>query len=114
MIITSNKIEKQPPEVFFQKGVPEYFPILTKKIPLLEFLFDKLLPFKALIILTGKKYPPVLRKSMTMEISLVGTSNQLFKKGSYTDATFSKKINKLLANSVICDRSILYSPFYLS
>ena len=28
---------------------------------------------------------------MTMEISLVGTSNQLFKRGSYTDATFSKK-----------------------
>ena len=54
---------------------------------------------------------PALTKSMNMDIWVVGTSNQLFKRGSYTEIKFSKKYYSLSQNSVLCDMSILYSSF---
>ena len=42
-----------------------------------------------------EKAPPnetqALTKSMNMDITVVGTLNQLFKRGSYTEVKFSKK-----------------------
>ena len=49
------------------------------------FLFTKL--HKILRILRGKKAP----KYPNMDIWVVGTSNQLFIRGSYTETKFSKK-----------------------
>ena len=67
--------------------------------------------------LIGKKPPSyetsVLTKSMDMDIWVVGTSNELFIKGSYIETKFSTKKNSYWQNSVLCDRSILYFPFYL-
>ena len=51
--------------------------------------------FYGLKILTGEKpashKTPVLAKSRNMGIWVVGTSNQLFIRGSYTETKFSKK-----------------------
>ena len=47
-------------------------------------------------------------KSMNMNIWVVGTSNQLFT----TNFSKKKKKNSCWQNSIFCDRSILYSPFY--
>ena len=55
-----------------------------------------------------------LTKSMNMDIWVVGTANQLFTRGSETGTKFSKKLSSYWKNSVLCDCSILYSPFYLS
>ena len=55
---------------------------------------------------------PASTKSMNMSIWVVGTSNQLFIRGSSTKSKFPK--NKVVRQNVVfCDRSILYSPFYL-
>ena len=48
---------------------------------------------------------PALTKSMNMDIWVVGTSNQLFLKGSYTEAKFSKKTK----NKVVTDKT----PFFV-
>ena len=40
---------------------------------------------------------PGLTKSMNMNIWVVGTSNQLFRRSSYSETKFSKKIKWLLA-----------------
>ena len=57
---------------------------------------------------------PALTKSMNIwstNIWIVGTSNQLFTRGSETETKFSKKIWSIYwENSVLCDWSILYSP----
>ena len=46
----------------------------------------------SLTILTGKKHLQIkLQKSMNMDIWVVGTPNQLFRRGSYTETKFSKK-----------------------
>ena len=58
---------------------------------------------------------PVLTESMNMDTWVVGTSNQLFKTGSYNETKFQKKKrSSYWQNSVLCNRFILYSPFYLS
>ena len=50
-----------------------------------------------------------LTKSMNMDICVVGTSNQTFIRGSWTETKFS-----VSGKTVFCDRSILYWPFCLS
>ena len=57
---------------------------------------------------------PALTKSKNMGIWVVGTSNQLFEEVLKLKQSFQK--NKVVTgkNSILCDRSILYSPFYLS
>ena len=57
---------------------------------------------------------PALTKNMNMDNWIVGTSNQLFIRGSYAEKKFPKKRRSYWRNSVLCDRSISYSPFYLS
>ena len=54
---------------------------------------------------------PALKRSTSMDIWVVGTSNQLFVRDSKTK--FSKKESSYWQNSVLFDRSILYSSFYL-
>ena len=39
----------------------------------------------------------------------IGTVNQLFATGSYTQIKFSKKRESQWQKSILCDRSILYS-----
>ena len=52
---------------------------------------------------------PALTKSTNTSIWIVGTSNQLFIR------VFKLKQNcRYWQNFVLCDKSILYSPFYLS
>ena len=66
-------------------------------------------------ILTTKKTPwskKTAALTKNMNIWVVGISNQLFIKGSYTKAKFFLK--KFWEGSVLWDRSILCSPFYLS
>ena len=46
---------------------------------------------------------------MNIDICVVGTSNQLFTRGYYSETKFKK--NSYWKNSVLCDRSIFYSPF---
>ena len=50
---------------------------------------------KSLRILTGKKTPsnktPALTKSMNMDIWVIGTSTQHFRRGSYSETKISKK-----------------------
>ena len=53
---------------------------------------------------------PALTKSTNMDIWVVGTTNQLFTRGSLTETKFSK--SSYWQNSVLCDRYILQSPFY--
>ena len=50
---------------------------------------------------------------MNMDIWVVGTSNKLFIRGSYTETKLKKKSN-YWQNSVLCDGSILHSPFSIS
>ena len=53
-------------------------------------------------------------KRMNLDIWAVGTLNQLFLKGSQTEAKFSKikeKKKSYLQNHILCER---YSPFSLS
>ena len=47
---------------------------------------------------------------MNMGIWVVGTSNQLFRRGSYSKTKFSTKQSSYYQSSVLRDRSILYSP----
>ena len=51
--------------------------------------------FEVLLILTGKIHPQIklkcLRKSMNVDIWVIGTLNQLFVRGSHTQIKFSKK-----------------------
>ena len=54
-----------------------------------------------------------LTKSRNMGIWVIGTSNQLFIRGSWTETNFSRKWNSNWQDSVPCDRFILYSPFCL-
>ena len=46
---------------------------------------------------------------MNMYIWGTATVNQLFVRGSYTQIKFSKKCSQY-QKSILCDRSILYSP----
>ena len=68
----------------------------------------------------GEKAPSnktqALTKSMNRDIWVVGTlKNKLFMRGCYTEIKFSKKIKELVRqNTVLCQKSILYSPFCLS
>ena len=58
---------------------------------------------------------PVLLENMNMDFWVVGTSNQLFITGPYTETKLKKNKNsRYWQNCVLYDRSILYSPFYLS
>ena len=52
---------------------------------------------------------PALAKSMNMDIWAVGTSNQLFIRGSLTETKFSKHSFSHWENFVLYDRSTLYS-----
>ena len=61
---------------------------------------------------------PAFTKSTNMSIWVVGTScwyieSTLYKRFLNRNK-ISKKTKQLLANSVLCDRSVLYSPFHLS
>ena len=47
---------------------------------------------------------PALRKSMNMDVGAVGTLNQLFIRGSLTEAKLSKKNNKVVTGK---------SPFFM-
>ena len=49
---------------------------------------------------------------MNIDTWVVGISNQLFIRGSYTETKFSEKWSSYWQNSVLFDRSILDSPFY--
>ena len=57
---------------------------------------------------------PAFKKSVNMDIRVVGTSNQIFLKVSETQTKFSKNESSYWQNSVLCNRSILYNPFCLS
>ena len=63
---------------------------------------------------TATNKTPMLTKGMNMDIWVVGTSYQVFMRGFSTETNFQK--NKVVTgrNPFFCDRSILYSPFYLS
>ena len=52
---------------------------------------------------------PALTKSTDLGVWATGTSNELFIRGSSTETKFSKKYSSYWQNSVLCDRSILYS-----
>ena len=52
---------------------------------------------------------------MNMNIWVVGTSNQLFIAGSYTETKFSKKKkNRYWQNCALCDSSILKRLFCMA
>ena len=55
----------------------------------------------------------VLTKSMNMCVWGVGTVTRLFVTDSYTQIKFSKKQSRQWEKSILCERSILYSPFNL-
>ena len=55
----------------------------------------------------------VAKQNINMDILVIGTSTQFLLRGFMLKQNF-KKINLLLVNSILCDMSILYSPFYLS
>ena len=58
---------------------------------------------------------PALTKSMSMDIWVVGISNQLFIRDSYSYSQTKFKKNKVKTkSSVFCDRPNLYFPLYLS
>ena len=50
-----------------------------------------------------------LTKCMNMDIWAIGILNQLFIKDFCTQIKFSKKLSQSVINSILCDRSILYS-----
>ena len=52
---------------------------------------------------------PALTKSMNMNICVVGTSNQLFRRGSYSETNFQK--NKVVTGKI---PSFLIGPFCTS
>ena len=55
----------------------------------------------------------VAKQNINMDILVIGTSTQFLLRGFMLKQNF-KKINLLLVNSILCDMSILYSPFYMS
>ena len=55
----------------------------------------------------------VAKQNINMDILVIGTSTQFLLRGFMLKQNF-KKINLLLVNSILCDMSILCSPFYLS
>ena len=55
----------------------------------------------------------VAKQNINMDILVIGTSTQFLLRGFMLKQNL-KKINLLLVNSILCDMSILYSPFYLS
>ena len=55
---------------------------------------------------------PVLTKSMNIDIWVVGTSNQVFIRGFHIEKK-NQKSKVVTGKTVLCDRSILYSSFYL-
>ena len=57
---------------------------------------------------------PALTENINMGIWVVGTSNQLFNEILKLKQNLQKKYSSYWLNSVLCDRSILYSPFFLS
>ena len=57
---------------------------------------------------------PALTENKNMGIWAVSTLNQPFIRGFYTETKLSKKQMSKWQNTVLCDRSILYSAFYLS
>ena len=54
-----------------------------------------------------------LKKSVIMCIWEIGTLNRVVISGSYNEFKFSKKLCSQWQIYFLCDRSILYSPFYL-
>ena len=56
-------------------------------------------------------HPQIKLKCLRMNMYIWGTAtvNQLFVRGSYTQIKFSKKCSQY-QKSILCDRSILYSP----
>ena len=52
-------------------------------------------------------------KSANVEIWVVDASNQLFIRDSLIKTEFSKKYISYWKNSILCDTSILYSPFHI-
>ena len=95
-----------------KKNQPKFIYFYCSLLSFLKWLWivKTVFIFSALRILTGKK---ILNKGqahlkiMNIDIWVVGTSNQ------QTETTFSKKC-RYWQNSVLCDRSISYSPFYFS
>ena len=65
-----------------------------------------------------KKAPQNRTHNAKKKYEFLYLCNQYFEsnilRGSYTEIKFSKKSISYLQNSVLCDRSILYTPFYLS
>ena len=64
--------------------------------------------------ITSWKKTEMLTKSMNIYIWTIGTSNQLFTRGSYTQIKFWKKLGSHWQKSILCDRSFSYSLFNLS
>ena len=56
---------------------------------------------------------PALMKSMNMDISIVGTSNQLFVRAFYTKQNFQEDSVVTGKLAVLCNTSVLYSSLYL-
>ena len=52
-------------------------------------------------------------KSMNMDISIVGTSNQLFVRAFYTKQNFQEDSVVTGKLAVLCNTSLLYSSLYL-
>ena len=82
-----------------------------------KYYFNSLFSFSSFKDTHREKTPsnktPVLRKSMTINILTVGTLNQIFISGSYTERQFCKNYCHW-QDSLLCDRSILCSSFFLS
>ena len=97
-----------------------FFDAQSKKLYLMEksCCFSEIFHFLYVKVTQREKAPSnktqALTKSMNMVIWVVDTSNQLFRRGSYTETKFPKKLISYWQNSALCDRSILYSPLYLS
>ena len=70
------------------------------------------------MIFTGKKHVQMklqcLKNSINMDIWVVGTSNHLSIRGSWTETKFSKKESISLQNPILCKRFIFHFPFHLS
>ena len=77
---------------------------------------DSIYEFFSLRILAGEKHPQIRLQHLIRKVWIwvVCTSNQPFKTDSYNERKFLKKWSSYWKNPVVCDRSILYSPFYFS
>ena len=77
---------------------------------------DSIYEFFSLRILAGEKHPQIRLQHLIRKVWIwvVCTSNQPFKTDSYNERKFLKKWSSYWKNPVVCDRFILYSPFYFS